>query len=64
MAFYITGDCHGDFLKIKFFCKHHKTNKDDVMIILGDFGVNLWIEKPDVKNKRMLAQMPLPIYFM
>lgn len=62
MAFYITGDCHGDFKKITFFCEHHKTAVDDVMIVLGDFGVNHWLGKTDKKNKELLAQMPLTFF--
>lgn len=35
MAFYITGDCHRGFDKVKTFCKYHDTDKNDYMIILG-----------------------------
>lgn len=52
MAFYITGDCHGDFSKIAFFCEHQKTTVVDVMIILGDFGVNHWLGKMDIRERR------------
>ena len=62
MAFYITGDCHGDFSKIAFFCEHHKTTTEDVMIILGDFGVNHWLGEKDVENKKLIVQMPLTFF--
>ena len=62
MAFYITGDCHGEFSKIAFFCEHHKTSIKDVMIILGDFGVNHWLGEKDVENKKLLAQIPLTFF--
>ena len=37
---YITGDCHGDFKKIEMFCAQYTTSFEDVMIILGDVGIN------------------------
>lgn len=37
---YLTGDTHGDFCRIADFCKRFETSVDDVMIILGDAGIN------------------------
>ena len=37
---YITGDTHGQFERIENFCRRYGTGKDDVMIILGDAGIN------------------------
>ncbi len=37
---YLTGDTHGEFARIEAFCKRFGTCKDDVMIILGDAGIN------------------------
>ena len=39
---YITGDTHGDFRNVVRFCEKMQTNKDDVLIILGDAGVNYY----------------------
>ena len=36
MAYYLTGDCHGDFNKLIRFAKLHELTEDDVMILLGD----------------------------
>ena len=36
MNFYITGDCHRQFEGIWQFCSEKNTNRDDVLIILGD----------------------------
>lgn len=33
---YITGDKHGDYSDIFKFCFKYKTNRNDIMIILGD----------------------------
>lgn len=37
---YITGDTHGDFRRVFDFCMRFETSVDDVMIILGDAGIN------------------------
>ncbi len=37
---YFTGDTHGDLERIAQFCKENNLTKDDVMIILGDVGLN------------------------
>ena len=37
---YITGDIHGDFMFLNFFCSQYNTTKDDILIILGDSGLN------------------------
>lgn len=39
---YITGDTHGNFLTIAEFCGEQKTTADDVLIILGDAGINYY----------------------
>lgn len=59
MAFYITGDCHGEFDKVKAFCKYHDTDKNDYMIVLGDAGVNYFLDKTDRKLKRQLFKLPI-----
>lgn len=40
--FYITGDTHRDFERIILFCLENKTTRDDVLIILGDAGINYY----------------------
>ena len=44
---YITGDTHGRFGRIKEFCNEQKTTKEDIMIILGDVGINYYLDKRD-----------------
>lgn len=61
MAYYITGDCHGDFRKIELLCSVYKTSKEDVVIILGDFGVNFTLGKRDTERKKLLSQLPITI---
>ena len=40
---YITGDTHRDFGRIFDFCEENGTTKDDVLIILGDAGINYFL---------------------
>lgn len=54
MRLFITGDKHANFHPIHEFCREFKPKKDDVMIILGDVGVNFFLNKYDTTNKRDL----------
>ena len=56
---YITGDCHGAFKKIEIFCRQYKTTCEDVMIILGDAGINFCLSKWDKRNKSLLTNLEL-----
>lgn len=62
--FFVTGDCHGHFRKIDFFCRHHDTSKEDTMIILGDAGINYWLGKTDTKLKIYLSKFPISFLFV
>ena len=73
---YITGDKHGNFHSIEKFCKENKTTKQDVLIILGDSGLNYYVnrtkyvhpkyedtlESLDVKLR--LAKLPITFFFI
>lgn len=61
MAFYITGDCHSDFKKIQIFCKMQRTTLSDVIIILGDAGINYFLDKTDYKLKKNLSKLPITL---
>ena len=43
MSIYITGDTHRDFSRIYNFCEREETTRDDIMIILGDSGINYYL---------------------
>ena len=49
---YITGDTHGEFERFEKFCFENKVSRDDIMIILGDVGLNYWENSDDSDNKR------------
>jgi 3-oxoacid CoA-transferase subunit A len=60
---YITGDTHGNFWRIKYFCKNHKTlQKEDTIIILGDAGINYYLNKKDYKLKEELRKTPITLF--
>ena len=60
MAFFITGDCHGNFRRLKIFCNVHPyVSKEDTMILLGDVGLNYYLNSIDTDNKKLLSTLPL-----
>lgn len=59
---YITGDCHGNFYDIKMFCKKHKTKRSDIIIILGDAGINYYGDERDVRLKKMLKDTTITFF--
>lgn len=62
MNFYITGDCHGDFDRVEQFCQEYETSKDDVLIILGDAGINYWLNRLDTELKDRLSDFPITLF--
>ena len=59
---YITGDTHGQFERIENFCRRYGTGKDDVMIILGDAGINFSGGLRDQIKKEYLESLPVTIF--
>ena len=60
---YITGDTHGDFDRIEEFCElYGTTQEDDIMIILGDAGINYHLDDRDVQLKDELVQLPVTLF--
>ena len=60
--FYITGDTHGNFNRINFFCEKFETTKDDILCILGDAGINYYLNKKDYMLKQVLQDMPITFF--
>ena len=59
---YVRGDTHGQFSEIKYFCESHKTTLDDVLVILGDVGINIYGSPTDDHNKRYLSKLPITLF--
>lgn len=59
--FYITGDTHAHFDHIEEFCYENHTTRDDVMIILGDAGLNYFGDYRDTALKEFIVQLPITL---
>ena len=62
MHFYITGDTHRDFDRIEEFCVENGTTVDDVMIILGDAGINYYCGGSDRDVKAYLSRLNITLF--
>ncbi len=58
---YITGDTHRDFKRIVLFCYKYNTSKEDILIILGDAGINYY-GKLDNELKEHLNSLPITLF--
>lgn len=59
---YITGDTHGNFQRIEKFCENYAIEKEDVLIILGDAGINYYLNKKDEILKMKLDKLPITLF--
>ena len=55
---YITGDMHRDFSRLD----NIKFNKDDMLIILGDAGINYYLNEEDNKFKEYLKKYNVKMF--
>ena len=61
---YLTGDTHGQFNRIGAFCDRMQTSRDDILIILGDAGINFHAGSLDILRKEYLAKLPITLLCM
>lgn len=59
---YITGDTHRGFCRIEDFCREKNTSREDVLIILGDAGINYFGDFTDDLLKYRLSLMPITLF--
>lgn len=59
---FITGDKHRNFNQIVDFCENNKTTKNDILIILGDVGINYYLDKSDYRLKKVLSSLPITLF--
>ena len=59
---YLTGDTHGRFERIGAFCDRMRTDRDDILIILGDAGINFHADARDILRKEYLARLPVTLF--
>lgn len=56
---FVKGDYHGNFHGLRDFCAKAGTTRDDIIVALGDFGVNYTLDERDTYVKAALAKMPV-----
>lgn len=59
---YVTGDTHRQFDRVFDFCKKMNTSMDDILIILGDAGINYCLDDSDVNLKQVLSKLPITLF--
>lgn len=55
---YLTGDTHANFSRFDSFTAHQKTTLDDLIIVLGDAGLNYFRNDRDFINKVKVSKYP------
>lgn len=61
MQIFVKGDCHGDLNFLISFCKNANTSKEDVMVLLGDIGLNYNEDLREHCNFKKLAEIPITL---
>ena len=59
---YITGDKHGKFSDVLDFCYQYNTSKKDILIVLGDAGINYCRNENDYILKEDLKKYPITFF--
>jgi len=59
---YLTGDTHRDFRMTAAFCDTVHSTKDDILIVLGDAGINYFGGEKDRELKYQLAELPITLF--
>lgn len=64
---WIIGDIHGDYIPIKNFYITNKDKlsdnyEDNILIVLGDFGANYFLNKRDENFKKKLSHLPFTYF--
>jgi len=59
---FLTGDTHRSFDRIEDFCDYYVEDPDDILIILGDVGINYHGNPSDWSLKRELSELPVTLF--
>jgi 3-oxoacid CoA-transferase subunit A len=59
---YITGDTHSNFHDVVMFALRNNTKRSDVLIILGDAGINYCADERDIELKKQLHKLPITLF--
>jgi len=59
----LTGDTHRKFERIKIICEKYELTENDLLVILGDAGINFYSEEKDKEFKNLLTtHIPVQIF--
>ena len=58
----LTGDTHGEFDRIEEFCEEYELTREDVIVILGDAGLNYFRDERDEEKKERLARLDVTLF--
>lgn len=58
---WLTGDTHRHFERVFEFCEKNHTTTDDILIILGDAGINFCLDKRDRVLKEYLSTLEITL---
>ena len=59
---YITGDTHGDFSRLLYMNNQGMLNKGDIVIVLGDAGLNYDNGRLDYGRKTLVSSLPCEVF--
>jgi len=59
---YLTGDTHRDFKRVAAFCDIVQSTADDILIILGDAGINYLGGEKDRALKCQITELPITLF--
>lgn len=62
MRMFTHGDFHGDFSTLNDFCIKYNTTIDDVLVCLGDVGINYYPYLRSRKLKHKIAKKPITLF--
>ena len=57
----LTGDAHGRSERIEAFCAEFGLTEGDVLVILGNAGINYWLNEWDKALKERLSRLPVTL---
>lgn len=60
----LTGDTHRDFERIFEFCEEYEITEGDIIVILGDAGINYYLDESDEHVKDKLAELPCQLFLV
>ena len=60
--FYVTGDIHGDIIDLRNRCVKNNLTEKDTVIIVGDVGVNYFLNENDIKTKKETLKIKPTIF--